>query len=141
MKLDVTRTQVWAAGVKDEPGALAEKLEALHQAGANLEYALARRAPDEPGQGVVVVTPLKGAAQLRAARAMGFVRGDDLYFVRVAGAETPGVAAVITAALATSGVNLRGLSATSIGKRFVAHLALDSAADATKSIRILKKLT
>ena len=141
MKLDVTRTQVWAAGVKDEPGALAEKLEALHQAGANLEYALARRAPDEPGQGVVVVTPLKGAAQLRAARAMGFVRGDDLYFVRVAGAETPGVADVITAALATSGVNLRGLSATSIGKRFVAHLALDSAADATKSIRILKKLT
>jgi len=141
MKLDVTRTQVWAAGVKDEPGALAEKLEALHQAGANLEYALARRAPDEPGQGVVVVTPLKGAAQLRAARAMGFVRGDDLYFVRVAGAETPGVAAVITAALAKSGVNLRGLSASAIGKRFVAHLALDSAADATKSIRILKKLT
>ncbi|NLF16430.1 MAG: amino acid-binding protein [Lentisphaerae bacterium] len=141
MKLDVTRTQVWAAGVKDEPGALAEKLEALHQAGANLEYALARRAPEEPGQGVVVVTPLKGAAQLRAARAMGFVRGDDLYFVRVAGAETPGAAAVITAALAKSGVNLRGLSATSIGKRFVAHLALDSAADATKTIRILKKLT
>ncbi len=135
MKLDVTRTQVWAAGVRDEPGALAEKLEALHQAGANLEWA-----PEEPGQGVVLVTPLKGTAQLRAARAMGFVRGDDLYFVRVAGAEAPGIAAAITAALAAGGVNLRGLSASAIGKRFVAHLALDSAADATKAIRILKKL-
>ena len=140
MKLDVTRTQVWAAGVRDEPGALAEKLEALHQAGANLEFAMARRAPEEPGQGVVLVTPLKGAAQLRAARAMGFVRGDDLYFVRVAGTETPGIAALITAALAENSVNVRGLSASSIGKCFVAHLALDSAADASKAIRTLKKL-
>jgi len=140
MTLEVTRTQVWVASLKDRPGALAEKLEGLRAAGANLEFVIARRAPDKPGQGVVFVTPLKGAAQLRAAQAGDFKKSASLHSVRVSGSDRPGVGAQITAALAAAGINLRGLSAGAIGKRFVAHLALDSAADATKAIRALKKL-
>jgi hypothetical protein len=140
MALDVSRTQVWAASMKDKPGALAEKLEGLRAAGANLEVVIARRAPDKPGQGVVFVTPLKGAAQLRAAQAFGFCKTESLHSVRVAGADKPGIGARITAARAAAGINLRGLSAAAIGKRFVAHLALDTAADASKAIRVLKTL-
>jgi hypothetical protein len=36
----------------------------------------------------------------------------------------------IAAALADAGLNVRGLSAAAIGKTFVTHVALDSAADA-----------
>lgn len=140
MTLDVARTQVWVASMKDRAGALAAKLEALRAAGANLEFVIARRAPDKPGEGVVFVTPLKGAAQLRAATASGFKKSDSLHSVRVAGTDRPGVGAQITAALAAAGVNLRGLSAGAVGKRFVAHLALDTAADASKAVRLLKKL-
>ena len=41
MKLDVSRVDVWAASIKDRPGGLAVKLDALAQAGADLEFAIA----------------------------------------------------------------------------------------------------
>jgi hypothetical protein len=42
--------------------------------------------------------------------------------------------------LAEKGLNLRGLSAAAIGKKFVAHIAVDSASDAAKAVRALKGL-
>jgi hypothetical protein len=47
----------------------------------------------------------------------------------------------ITEGLSAEGVSLRGLSAAAIGRKFVAHLALDSAEDAAKAMRILKRLS
>ncbi len=67
MALKVSRVDVWAAGLKDKPGRMADKLAALADAGANLQFVIARRAPDKPGTGVVFVTPLKGAKQLKAS--------------------------------------------------------------------------
>ena len=69
VKLKITRAVIWAAHIEDRPGGLAEKLEALAQAGANLDFILARRAPESPGMGVVFVAPLKGERQLKIGRA------------------------------------------------------------------------
>lgn len=140
MGLEVKRVDVWAASIEDQPGGLAVKLGALAEAGAALEFVIARRAPDQPGKGVVFVTPLKGARQLRAAKKLGFVKTKSLNSVRVEGRDRPGLGAIITAALASKGVNLRGLSAAVIGRKFVLHLALDSPADATKAARMLRVL-
>ena len=68
MALQVSRVKLWAAGVDDRPGALAEQLVALAGAGANLEFILARRSPERPGTGVVFLAPLTGPVQIRAAR-------------------------------------------------------------------------
>jgi hypothetical protein len=89
MALKVTKVSVWAASIQDQPGGLAVKLRALADAGANLEFVIARRAPDRPGQGVVFVTPLKGARQTRAAAAMGFGITNSLHSLRVQGADQP----------------------------------------------------
>jgi len=140
MALSVSRVDVWAAGVMDQPGALAAKLAALSTAGANLEFVIARRESTTPGTGVVFVTPINGAAQVKAAKAAGFAKTTSLHSVRAGGPDKPGQGARITAALGDAGINLRGLSAAAIGKTFVAHLALDTAADAAKAIKILKKL-
>jgi hypothetical protein len=129
---------VWAASIDDRPGGLAEKLVALAEAGAQLEFVIARRAPDKPGTGVVFLTPLKGAAQTRAAKKAGFGRTESLHSLRVEGPDKPGLGAKMTQALAGAGINLRGLSAAAIGKRCVVHLAFDSAADANKAARLLK---
>jgi len=141
MKLKVDRQDVWAASLVDQPGGLAAKLAALDKAGANLGFLIARRAPDKPGQGVVFLTPLKGAAERTAAERAGFMKTESLHSVRVEGQDRPGFGAQMAAALAAAGINLRGLSAAAIGKRFVAYLALDSAGDAGKAIRTLKRLT
>jgi hypothetical protein len=141
MKLNVSRTDTWAATIDDRPGGLADRLAALTAAGANLEFIIARRAPEQRGSGVVFVTPLKGAAQVKAAEAAGFQKTPSLHSVRVEGADKPGMGARLTKTLAEAGINLLGLSAAAIGKRYVAHLALDTAQDAAKAAALLKKLS
>ena len=140
MVLNVTRVDVWAASMEDRPGGLAEKLGALAKAGAQLEFVIARRASERPGTGVVFVTPLKGAAQIGAAKKAGFEKTKSLHSLRVEGPDRPGLGAKMTQAMAQAGVNLRGLSAAAIGQRCVVHLAFDSTADAAKAARLLKRL-
>ena len=140
MKLKVSRTDTWAATIDDRPGGLADKLAALAAAGANLEFIIARRAPEQRGSGVVFVTQLKGAKQIKAAEAAGFQKTASLHSLRVEGADKPGMGAKLTGALAEAGINLRGLSAAALGNRSVTHLALDTAEDAAKVAPVLKKL-
>ncbi len=134
------RVDTWAADLVDQPGGLAEKLEALSAAKVDLEFAIARRRPERAGEGVVFVTPIRGAAQCRAARKAGFEKTRTLYTVRVEGANKAGTGAKLVGALSDAGLNLRGLSAAAIGRKFVTHIALDSSADATKALRLLKTL-
>ena len=141
MKLNVSRTDTWAATIDDRPGGLADKLTALAAAGANLEFIIARRAPEQRGSGVVFVTPLKGAKQIKAAEAAGFQKTGSLHSLRVEGTDKPGMGAKLTKTLAEAGINLRGLSAAALGNRFITHLALDTAKEAAKAAARLKKLS
>lgn len=141
MKLNVSRTDTWATVIDDRPGGLADKLAPLAAAGANLELILARRAPEQRGSGVVFVTPLKGAKQIKAAKAAGFQKTESLQSLRVEGPDRAAIGARITRALAEAGINLRGLSAAALGKRYVSHLVLDTVADAVKAAAVLRKLT
>jgi hypothetical protein len=141
MKLKATRVDVWAASIKDRPGGLAGKLAALAEAGANLEFVVARRAPDKPGTGVVFVAPVTGGRRTRAARKAGFSKALGLHSVRVEGPDKPGLGARMSQVLADAGLNLRGLSAAAIGKRFVAYLAFDAAKDSAKAVGVLRRLS
>jgi hypothetical protein len=138
--MKVARVDTWAAGIKDKPGAAAEKLAALARAGVNLEFVIARRAPDRPGKGVVFVTPVRGRKRVRSARKAGFSRSSSLHTLRVEGPDRAGQGARITRALAAAGLNLRGLSAAAIGRKFIAHVALDTARDAARGMKVLKGL-
>ncbi len=140
MKLQVSKVDVWAATIHDQPGGLAEKLSALAEAGANLEFVIARRESSKPGTGVVFVTPLKGAKQTNAAKKAGFAKTDSLHSVRAEGTDKPGLGAAMTEGLAAKGINLRGLSAAAIGRKCIVHLALDSAEDAKKAMSVLRAM-
>ena len=119
---------------------MADKLAALAAAGANLGFIIARRMPEHRGSGVVFVTPLKGAKQIKAAERAGFQNTERLHSVCVEAGDQPGMGAKLTRAIAEAGINLRGLSAAAIGKRSVSYLAVDTTEDAAKVVRILKKL-
>jgi hypothetical protein len=140
MALKVERIDTWAAPIDDRPGGLADKLNTLANAGVNLEFLIARRAPEKPGRGVVFVTPIKGTAGSRAARQAGFAKTERLHTVRIEGPDERGACARIAQALAEKGLNLRGLSAAAMNKRFVCHIALDTTADAAKAMRVLRGL-
>jgi hypothetical protein len=140
MAMDASRVDVWAGSIEDKPGGLAEVLTALADAGAELQYVMARRAPDKPGTGVVFLSPVKGAKQTRAAKKMGLHKSKSIFAVRAEGTDKPGLGAVLTNALAEKGVNLRGLSASVIGRKFVLWLALDTSKDASAAVRTIKSL-
>ena len=139
MDLTVERVEVWAASIEDKPGSLATILAGLRKAGADLNFILARRAPEQPGKAVVFVTPLQGDAELEAAATLGFSPTTRVQAVRVEGQNRPGIAAELTARLAAAGLNLRGFSAAVLGTLFVLYLGLDSAEDATQAASILQQ--
>ena len=140
MELTVERVAVWVAGIKDEPGGLAGVLTALREAGADLNFLIARRAPDKPGEGVVFLTPLGGDAQVAAAGQLGFTASRSIHSVRAEGVNEPGVAAKLTETVAAAGINVRGMSGAVIGARFVLMFGLDSEADANRVVELLRAL-
>lgn len=138
--MKANRVEIWAGSIEDRPGGLAEKLSTLAEAGAELEYVMARRTPDKPGEGVVFLTPVEGPQQVEAAEGAGLHKTESLVAVKVEGADRPGLGAQITTALANKGVNLRGLSASVIEDKFVLWLALDSAEDAETAVQTLRSM-
>lgn len=138
--LIVERVNVWAASIPDEPGGLAHMLAGLSEAGVDLDFCIARRAPEKPGTGVVFVTPLRGDREIQAASLLGFNVTKSLHSVRVEGANAPGVAAILTEKLAAAGINLHSFSGAVIGTRFILYIALDSDEDADKACEILRRM-
>lgn len=137
MERIVERVDVWAAGIKDQPGALAGKLMALVEAGADLDFVISRRCPESPGRGVVFVSPLRGDREVQAGGAVGFSAANSLHAVRVEGDNRSGVAAEMLDRLGKAGLNIRGFSAAVIGKRYIAFIALDTPEAAAQVINLL----
>lgn len=140
MALKVSKADVWAVTIDDRPGGAAEKLETLSKAGADLEMLLARRTAEQPGKGVMFVTPLKGKKAVEAAQQSGMGKPDTIHSVRVEGGDKPGLGSKIARALSDANINFRGMSAVAIGSKFVSFIALDSADDQARAIAALKKL-
>ena len=140
MKLKITRSEMWKATIDDRPGGAAAVLSHVAEAGANLEFAFARRAPEMPGKGLLFVLPVKGKKVIAAAQAAGLATAPDMHMLRIEGGDKPGTTAAIARALADAGINFRAFSATAVGRSFKGFLALDSAEDAARATGVLKKL-
>lgn len=139
MAIKVSKADVWAVSIDDRAGGLARKLEPLARAGASLEMVLARRTPENPGQGMLFVTPIKGARATRAAQEAGMGRPQTIHSVRVEGGDKPGLGAKIAGVLGDAGVSIRGMSGVAIGRKFVSFIACDNADDQARAIAALKK--
>ncbi len=138
MAYTVSKVDIWSGEIEDRIGGLAAKLAPLANAGANLEVVIARRQPNRPGKGVVFLGPVAGAKAKKAAGIAGLKKPRDLAALRVEGSNKPGEGNRMARLLAGAGLNLRGLSATVLGNKFVAYLAFDSDADAGKAARLLR---
>lgn len=140
MALKVSKAEVWTTTIEDRTGGAADRIEPLTRAGANFEFVFARRTPEQPGRGLCMVAPVKGKKVVAAATATGFTRALDITALRVEGGNKAGSAARMMRALAEAGISFRGLSAAAVGTRFVGYVAFDSAADAERAAKVLKKV-
>ena len=138
MAIRVTKANVWAGEIADQPGGLDRTLAPLAEAGANLECVIARREHGAPGTGVCFVSPVRGRKAEDAAVAAGFSPANDVPTLRVEGSDRPGLGHRITRAVADAGVNMRGLSAMTLGGQFVAYLGFDDAAAADRAAQAIR---
>lgn len=134
------RVHVWSCEVKDQSGSVAEKLAFLARADANLEYVFTKRLPDRPGMGVLLVAPVTGPAQQRAAKEAGLHEVDQPVVRRIEGDNEAGLAHHLTQQWAIAGISLQGLTMAVLGDKFIGYAAFDSVQDANRAAQILADL-
>jgi len=138
MSYTIKAVEVWAGDIRNRPGMLARVLEALSNAGASLEFIVARRVTDNTSR--IFVAPLKGKGQKQAAGDVGLVVAQNMHALCVQGPNRAGLGAELARAIADAGINLRGLSAATIGKKAILYFGFRSADDSKAANRALKKV-
>ena len=139
MDLQVNRVDVWTASFADKPGGLSGILQGVYEAGADLDFVVARRAPDKPGTGAVFLTPIRGDREIEAASTLGFNLTSSVESVRVEGDNEPGAAVHIAELIANADINIRSFSAAVIGPRYIAYIGFDNSNDANRAARVLQQ--
>ena len=134
----IERVDVWSASMADKPGGLSKILKGLYEAGADLDFIIARRAPENPGTSVVFLTPLRGDKEVRAASTLGFNLTSSVAAVRIEADNEPGAAARLAGLIADEAINMRGFSTAVIGRRFITYIGFDSPDDANRAINALE---
>jgi hypothetical protein len=140
MPLNIRKIQAWSGEIPDRPGAAAAKLELLAQAGADLAFIFTRPHARKPDTSVIFLAPIAGPEQIEAARQVGLGPALDVAMLAVEGGNRAGIGYKIMSQLAVAGINLRGISISSVGDRFAAHLAFDSPDVATMAVQILANM-
>ena len=89
---------------------------------------------------MLFLAPLRGATQIRAARSLGLDKADFMFTLRVEGPDKPGLGNVITSELAEAGISLHGFSGASLGRRAAIYIAFDTREDASRGLRLLRRI-
>lgn len=131
------KVDVWVGDILNRPGSLARVLEARDAAGADLEFLVARQVSRNTSR--VFLSPLRTAAQRRAAADVGLVRAENMHSMRIEGPNKPGLAARISRALADAGLNIRGVSAARQNAKVALYFGFSSADDLKTAVRVAKR--
>jgi hypothetical protein len=135
MAFEVTMAEVWTAELEDRPGALAERVEALQAAGADLEMAIVRPSVN---MGLLCVAPIVGGAQTRAAEKIGLKKDSSLHALRIVGSDSPGLIASIARTLADAQIDISTVWAAALGKRSALYISFVSNSDANRAAQLLR---
>ena len=138
MAYTINKVEVWAGDILNRPGTLARVLEVLTNAGAQLEFMIARRLNERTSR--VFLAPIKGTKQQRAASDVGVARAKGMYSLRIEGPNRAGLGAEITRAVAGKRINLRGASAAAIGRKAVFYLAVETEQARKDAMRVVRNL-
>jgi len=138
MAYTIKKVEVWAGDFINRPGMLARVLEALTQAGAQLELLIGRQVTQKTSR--IYVAPLKGKKQKEVANEVGLVPAIGMHALRVEGPDRRGLGAEMSRAVADAGINIRGVTGATIGRKSVFYLGFRTAIEAQNATRSLRKV-
>jgi len=138
MNYGINRVEVWSGEVRDRRGALADMLKVVLEAGANLDFIIARPSPVKPATGILYLAPLEGEAQLKAAQDAGLHPSSHIEALRVEGPDRPGLAEQITRTIADAGINVSGFTGGRMADRCVMYIRFERVDELEKAHDLLE---
>ncbi|MBN2448474.1 MAG: ACT domain-containing protein [Phycisphaerae bacterium] len=137
MSVQLDRVDIWVVPLEDRPGALASKLASVEQAGANLDFIIVRPEEYQLGNSVLFVAPIVGPEQAAAAEAAGFRKAASVHTLRITAPNRPRLAVDIAQVLSDAGINIMGLTGSSVGDRAALYVRLLSEMEIDRAIDVL----
>ncbi len=138
MAITVKKATLWRKEVENRPGELANTLEPLVGAGADLKVVMGYRYGPGESKAAIELYPVAGRKALAAAKQAG-LSGSAIPTLVVEGDDKPGLGHAIAKALADAKINLSFVIAQVIGRRYSAVFGFESEADAAQAARLIKK--
>ena len=139
MALTVKRITLWRKEVANQPGVLAETLEPLARAGADLRLVMGYRLPQDPARSAIELYPVAGKRVAAAAGEAGLAPS-DIPCLLVEGDNQPGFGARLGRALAAAGINIAFVMAEAIGRRAMTVIGFADEATATAATKVVKSV-
>src|ERR1700751_1976613 len=138
MPVTVKSISLWRKEAENKTGLLAETLEPLAKAGADLGVVMGYRLPGNEAKAAIEICPVAGKKVTAAATETGLV-ASSIPTLLVEGDNKPGTAHKIAQAIAKAGVDLGFFVAQAIGRKYSAVIGFANEGDAKKAATIIKK--
>ena len=138
MAVTVKSISLWRKEAENKTGLLAQTLEPLAKAGADLRVVMGYRLPGNEAKGAIEIYPASGRKMTAAATGVG-LRDAAIPTILVEGDNKPGLAHKIAQTVADAGVDLSFFVAQAVGRRYSAVIGFASAADAKRAVSLIKK--
>jgi hypothetical protein len=138
MAISVKPITLWRRELRDRPGGLAESLEPLAGAGANVKVLMGYRYPGDPSRAAIELYPVTGSRAVAAAERGGFGEA-RIPALLVEGDDATGLGHRLSRALADADINLDFVLSQVIGPRFSAVFGFAQQSDAQRAVPLLKK--
>jgi len=140
MAVSVKKIVLWRSEVENRPGVLANALEPLAGAGADLQVVMAYRYPGDESKAAIEVYPVSGKKSVAAAQ-QAELSASSIPTLRVEGDNKAGLGHVVAKAIADAGINMSFLVTQVMGRKYSAIIGFENEADATTAASIIKKAT
>jgi len=138
MPVTVKRITLWRKELENRAGTLAETLDPLAKAGADLQVVMGYCYPGDRTKAAVELFPIATKKATAAAQGAGLA-ASGIPSLHVEGDNRTGAGHAITRALADAGVNLDFLVAQVIGRKFSVVLGFENDGDADKARPLIKR--
>jgi hypothetical protein len=140
MAVTIKPITLWRSEAHDRPGALAEVLEPLSAAKADLQVVMGYKVPGEKTRAVLELWPMTGRKLSQAAERAGLSPSHTPTLL-VTGDNRAGLGYAIARAIADAGISLSFLVAQVAGRKYSAVFGFESEADAKKAVGLIRKAT
>ena len=138
MPVTVKQISLWRKEFENQVGTLANALNPVAKAGANLRVLMGYRYPGNESRAAIELYPV-GGKKVAAAAAEAGLTASSIPTLLVEGDDRPGLGLAIAKAIADAGVNMAFFVAQVVGRRYSAVIGFDTEADAKTAGGLIKK--